>query len=97
MALEQSAATLQPNGLTDRVETLKTDMAATAPKATAQFSGAMPMFPGAMEFDLTPPVFPNISWDGPQNVNRMGQFVPTGMFNFQNQMGTYSFPMCSNV
>jgi hypothetical protein len=64
-------------------------MAATAPQGTAQFSGAMQMFPNAMEFDMTPPtVFPNMSWDGPQNVNPMGQFVPTGMFNFQNQMGT---------
>lgn len=43
--------------------------------------------PNAMGFDMSTSGFSNIGWNGTGDFNSMAQFMPGGMFNFQNSMG----------
>lgn len=49
-----------------------------------QFPGAVP---NAMGFDMSNGGFPKMGWNGTGDFNPVAQFMPGGMFNFQNSMG----------
>ncbi|KAJ9261864.1 hypothetical protein DTO027B5_3047 [Paecilomyces variotii] len=61
-----------------------TEQAEGPQQENMQFPGAVP---NAMGFDMSNGGFPNMGWNGTGDFNPMAQFMPGGMFNFQNSMG----------
>lgn len=56
------------------------------------FPGSGQMFPNGMGFGMNGGMFPNMGWNGGPDFNPMAQFMPNGMFNFQNPMGRWHLP-----
>ena len=61
-----------------------------AEQLNAQPASTQQMAPGAMGLNMPPGGFPNMGWNGSGDFNPMAQFMPNGMFNPQNPMGTFS-------
>src|SRR4029077_14687303 len=57
-----------------------------------QYPGSTQMLSSGMGFDVAPTAFSSPAWGRPNNVNPIGQFMPNGMFGFQNQMGKRLLP-----
>lgn len=82
-ALEKTDAAEQNDyGMAEEASTKPAD---SQPTTQPPVSGQMPPNPMAMNMGGG---FGNMSWNPAGDFNPMSQFMPNGMFNFQNPMGT---------